>query len=479
MTQASGSKGLVMWKPEKTFGVPDFATVGGGASTTLAAPSAPGATSIEVTSALGIAAGDVLAVGGSDSVEFVQVDGSYASGTTVALDPLTPLNFHHAAGEAVVESAPSGLKKLGALVAFSPSGGMGRTESAVITSSRALEIVRTGNHEVRGTLTLETSIESMGIVLLHALADDYAASGTAVSGGANTTLNEPSGVSAGATGFDVADATGIGSGDYLQLGTGDGAEVVKVSSVSVNTVTLDPSTPLRKAHADGTAVVEVTSPYTYVIKRGSLPAGLTLVLHFSDVDSLALYRGVKIDTLSLEVTPGAIPTLRAEFVAKAVQVLQKNLFGTPPDVPHTPYAAWEGVVEEGGAPMSTVQSLSLSIRNNLRGGSFGIGSPFIASAADGEGRAGGSLTYHYFDASLIKKAVFETESSLKVRFVYSGDTDHELEFHLPRVRYSGTHHPGLPDRGPITDTREFDALRDATEDTDVKVTFKTTEAALL
>ncbi len=477
MPQAQGSSGILSWKPEKTFGVPNFSAVSGGANTTLSAAVNAGATSITVASATNIAAGDILKVGNDDSAEYVKVDSSYTTGTTIPLDSGTPINFRHEGGEAVVEVSPGGFKQLGAITAFTPGGEIGQFESAAIANSRkGLKSVRSGNYNVSGTIAVEASIEAVGILMLHVMNSDYAQTGTTVSGGGNTTLS--SAASAGATTLSVASETNFAAGDYAQIGTGDGAEVVKIGSVSVGQLTLDSTAHpggLRKAHASGEAVVEVTSPYTYTIKRGTLPAGLTLLVHRSDITDLALYRGVKINQMTLNVAAGGLPTLTFDFIAKAVQTLQANLFGTATSVSHTPYAPWEGKIDEGGAEITTVETFNLTVANNLRTDAFRIGSRFIQSAAEGPGRANGSLTYQYFDASLIKKTMFETESSLKLTFTYTGDSNHSLEFFLPKVKYSGTPDPGLPDSGPIADTRNFNALYDSTNDTDLKITYKTTE----
>ncbi|MEM4408425.1 MAG: phage tail tube protein, partial [Candidatus Caldarchaeum sp.] len=465
------------WKVETTWGVPNFTL--SGANTTLGATVNPGATSITVASASGIAAGDILRVGDDDSVEFVKVDSSYTTGTTIPLASTTPLNFRHLSGEAVKECTPAGMKKLGALVSFSPGGGIGRFESGAIGSGRkGLTNIRSGNYEVSGSIDVESSIENIGFLLVHALGKDYTTAGTTVGGGANTTL--AAGASAGATSITVASASGIAAGDYLQIGTGTTQEVVQVDSsyTTGTTIPLASTTPLRFSHASGEAVVEVTSPFTHTAKRGTLPAGLTLLLHYTDVSSLALYRGCKINTLTVEADARSLPRVRIDFVGKAMQSLGENLFGSAQDASHTPYAPWEGVIEEGGNEIKTVESIRIGIENNIRGDVFRIGSRFLASAQEGDGRASGSFTYHFFDASLVKKAMFESESSLRLKFIYAKDTNHELAFYIPRVIYTGNPHPGLPDKGPISDSKDFTALYSSTDDTDMTVTYKTTEAVI-
>ena len=81
------------------------AVTGGGASTTLSADVAAGATSIAVTSATGIAAGDFLKLGDSGETEVVKVGAGYTSGTTI---PVGKLRFAHDSADAVVEVDDAG-----------------------------------------------------------------------------------------------------------------------------------------------------------------------------------------------------------------------------------------------------------------------------------------------------------------------------------------------------------------------------------
>jgi hypothetical protein len=477
MPQAIGSKAYLAWKPEFTWGVPAFTL--SGADTTLGTAVNPGATSITVAGAAGIAAGDVLRVGTADNMEFIRVDSSYTSGTTIPLAPGTPICFRHAVGEEVKGCAPGGMRRLGAIVGFSPSGGIGKLESqAVGLGRKGLKNIRSGSYEVGGSIDVEMGNEGIGFLLVHALGRDYTTEGTVVPGGASTAL--ASSASAGAVAIDVADATGIEAGDYLEVGSGDVKEVVLVdpSYTAGTTIPLDSSTPLRFSHLSGEVVLEKQAPFTHRIRRGDLPSGLTLLVHYADVDSLVLYRGCKVSTLSVEGNARSLPRVRVEFVGKAMQVLGENLFGAQSSRAHTPYAPWEGVIEEGGSEITTVESIRMSIENNIRGDVFRIGSRFLSSAQEGEGKASGSFTYHFFDASLVRKTMFESESSLRLRFIYTKDADHELSFFMPRVLYTGTPHPGLPDSGPISDTKEFTALYDGTEDTDVLVSYKTPEVVI-
>ena len=106
MAQASGSSAEIWYKIEQVNGVTP--SDDSGASTTLASAVNPGATSISVASGTGIAAGEILRVGNTQNMEFVKVDSSYVSGTTVPLDTNTKINYRHESGEDVKETDPTG-----------------------------------------------------------------------------------------------------------------------------------------------------------------------------------------------------------------------------------------------------------------------------------------------------------------------------------------------------------------------------------
>jgi len=121
MSQASGSSTAIYYKIEQTNGV--IPHTDSGADTTLAAAANPGASSVDVASGTGIAAGDIVRIGTNQNMEWVKVDASYSSGTTIPLDANTKLNYRHEAGEAFKESDPTGSWfKLGNVRSFTPSG---------------------------------------------------------------------------------------------------------------------------------------------------------------------------------------------------------------------------------------------------------------------------------------------------------------------------------------------------------------------
>jgi hypothetical protein len=478
MGQASGSNARLSWKKELTSGVPNFAS--GTADTTLASAISPGATSIVVASATGIAAEDKLRVGDDYNPEYVEVDSTYVSGTTIPLHANTPINFRHEAGEIVKEVVPGGFRKIAGFVTVDTLGEIAKIVSNAITSQRGTPASRGGNVSVDFNMTAELGIEQSGIFLRYALGKNYATVGTAVGGGGSTTTNAL--IAAGDTTLPLTTLTGFAAGEYVQVDTGDDAEIVKISASwngTDNPVLLDASYPFRKAHSSGVAAVEVASPFTTTIKRGSQLDSLTFLLHLTDINSLALVKGAKINSVSSSFAPNdETIKLTMAINAMSMQILQRDIFGTPAGVSHTFYAPWEIKIKRDASVINIVEAFNFTLTNGIDGGRGRvIGSRFKASITPGRGDCTGSFDYQLADATLLKKMVFDQAVALEAVLTYIGDTNHQLNLLFPVAKLTGGMHPGVPNDGPISDSKNFDSeYDDVTELTDLKVTIKSSEA---
>lgn len=478
MAQASGSSAEIWYKIEQANGVTPSSD--SGASTMLASAVNPGSTSIEVASGTGIAAGDILRVGNTQSMEFVKVDSSYTTGTTVPLDTNTKLNYRHESGEDVKETDPTGnWFKLGNVRTFTPSGGRELQRSQALSGSRVLSNFREGNYDAGADMTVELDIETAGLFYLHALNNDYYSAGaTQPSSPVSTTLANPG--TKGDTQIEVSDATNMATGVFLLVGTGTGAEIVKVGTYSSGTtIDLDPAAHpygLRKSHAGGAAVVEKIKPFTHTIYRGStIPEGVSILLRFTDIESLMLIRGNKISNLTLNVDPSDLPQLNMTVVGKAFQILSENIFGTPTAISNTPYVHWEADVQVDGSPLTTnqLENLSLVIENTIQA-NFVVGSPIKGAITPGEGSVSGSFTYQFGSQQFSEKTVAGTETQLDFIWTYIGDDNHQVTMSVPKAKFEGTPHPGVGSKDPITDEKSFLGRLDtgSSPETDITVTVK-------
>lgn len=476
MAQASGSSAEIWYKIETANGVTPADTVGGGGSSTLSAAVNPGAVQITVASATNIAVNDILKVGNDQNMEFVKVS-SIASAPTLDLDANTKINYRHESGEAVLEVDPANdWFKLGNVRSFTPSGGRELQRSQALSGSRVLSNFREGNYDAGGDMTVELDIETAGLFYMHALNSDYGTTGTATAG-ASTTLNAAA--AAGDATVSVTLETGFAIGEYAQVSTGTGAEVIKIGGVSANTLTLDTTAHpngLRKAHSNGAACDEVIKPFTHTIYRGStIPAGISFLLRFTDIESLMLIRGNKISNLTMNVDPSDLPQLNMNVVGKAFQILSENIFGTPTSITNTPYAHWEASVQVDSVEQTTNQfeNLSLVIENTIQG-NFVVGLPIKGAITPGEGSVSGSFTYQYESQQFAEKTVAGTETQLDFIWTYIGDNNHQVTMSVPKAKFEGNPHPGVSSKDPVTDEKSFLGRLDTSTspNTDITVTVK-------
>lgn len=481
MAQASGSSAEIWYKIEQANGVTP--SEDSGASTTLPSAVNPGATSIVVASATGIAAGEILRVGNSQNMEFVKVDAGYVSGTTITLDTNTKINYRHESGEDVKETDPTGnWFKLGNVRSFTPSGGRELQRSQALSGSRVLSNFREGNYDAGADMTVELDIETAGLFYLHALNNDYYSAGaTQPSSPVSTTLANAA--DKGDVQIEVASATNMATGVFLLIGTGTGAEIVKVGTyTSGTTIDLDPDAHpfgLRKAHDTGIAVVEKIKPFTHTIYRGSaIPEGISILLRFTDIESLMLIRGNKISNLTLSVDPSDLPQLNMNVVGKAFQILSENIFGTPTAISNTPYVHWEADVQVDGSPLTSnqLENLSLVIENTIQG-NFVVGSPIKGAITPGEGSVSGSFTYQFGSQQFSEKTIAGTETQLDFIWTYIGDDNHQVTMSVPKAKFEGSPHPGVGSKDPITDEKSFLGRLDtgSSPETDITVTVKNTQ----
>lgn len=485
MAQSSGSSARILYKIEAVNGVTP--STDSGADTTLAAAVNPGATQITVADATGVAAGDVLKIGTTQNLEFVKVDAGYTSGTTIDLDANTKINYRHESGEEVKETDPTGdWFLLGNVRSFTPSGGRPLQRSQALAGSRVLSNFREGNYDAGADMTVELDLASAGLFFAHALSNTYSSAGTTQgTDPVSTTLDGDH--AAGATSIELASATNVADNVYLLVDTGANAEIVKVdpSWSSGTTIPLHPANNpfgLRKAHANGVAVVEKIAPFTHTVIRGSsIPEGISFLLVFDDITSLMLVAGSKISNITLNVTPDDLPTLSCTVNSKRYQVMSEDILtgGSPTSIEMIPYAHWEAAIEVDDVAQTTnrLTNLSLSVENTIQS-AFVIGSPIKGAITPGEGAVTGNFTYQFESQQFSEKTVAGTETKLAFNWTYIGDDNHAIAITIPKAKFEGNPHPGVSSKDPITDEKSFLARLDPATGTDITVAITSNQTNL-
>ncbi len=241
---------------------------------------------------------------------------------------------------------------------------------------------------------------------------------------------------------------------------------------------LDPSFHRLFKHVLGSASTTGSGPYTHVIKGGSaIPVGLSIEKGFKDVAKYLVYRGLRVDALSLKFP-------QKGYVTGSFNLLGRyegggtgsgsgvgsgaSINASPIDESESPFTSYEAVVQEGGSTIGIVTEAELEIRNNLQSDGFVLGSDSRASAVEGLREVTGNLTIFFEDLTYYNKFVNGTESSLKFTMTQGS---YSIEILIPKVLYVGSSSVAVEGPEPLLVTLPFEARKDAVEGTDIKVTF--------
>ncbi len=336
-------------------------------------------------------------------------------------------------------------------------------ESAEVRPSRQISDYRHGFNRVVG---------SPGFELSRAAYDDIMELGL---GGAWTTPTAVTNVSANSltptgqtanfirtTGSFITD--GYRPGDIIAV-TGFGA-AANNAQWRVKAVTALNLTVFDHLDVIVTETASSTQTVTYVGKRCDIGTNLnTIVVErvFAATGKYQVFNGVAVNTFTPNITPeemvgGTLDLLGMSAATMASSPLSSealNVLGA-----FAPYAAFEGSLYEGGAPLGVVTSVEWAVNNN-RSLNPVIGSRFSPDVFEGRARLNGTATCYFQDETLFNKFVNETESSYFIRLTDPIDPLHFVNMVAPRVKYTGAP-MDPPQEGPVPLEMPFAALEHAT-----------------
>lgn len=227
-------------------------------------------------------------------------------------------------------------------------------------------------------------------------------------------------------------------------------------------------------HALGDVTTTGAGPYTHVIKRGTLPAGLTIEKGFDDINQYFVYTGCKVNSIDFNVASSGLVTGTLNILGKQVSASGTSL-GTPSSSTHTPIVHHEATAVNEGGSSATILNLTCSITNNIQADRYNVGSRYRAAAQEGKGDATGTVTFLFEDLTLYNKWLNETESSLDITFT-QGSSSLKLDF--PSVYYTGQAGPTIETDQGVVIALNFRAVYDATDASDVVATLINTEATI-
>lgn len=178
-----------------------------------------------------------------------------------------------------------------------------------------------------------------------------------------------------------------------------------------------------------------------------------------DKDIFKVYRGVVCNGFSLTSPAEGLTTVSFDMLGLSEEINS----ATVSEASYTaqplrePFTHCGGTISEGGTPIAYVNSVSLTLSNNLENAyAWGNCSPedLVPNRVD----LTGSLVVYVQDTVLLNKFRNDTESSLQ--FTLDDGNDNTLTFNLPRIKYTGADTP-ITDATSRLLTLNFRALQDA------------------
>jgi hypothetical protein len=206
------------------------------------------------------------------------------------------------------------------------------------------------------------------------------------------------------------------------------------------------------------------------LKAGTTRASVSILRNFTDLASgspFHLFTGVEFKKASITIKPNAIVEVGLTVIGQDMTISggapSGSTYGTPTTT--SPFDSFTGTITENSIAIAVVTELSLELENG-HAERFIVGDAQGLRPSIGRSILKGTLTAYFEDTTLLSKFINETESSLAFSLV---DLDgSSYTFTIPRIKYTGGQ-PDVKDEGPVTLAMPFQALYDATSETNIYV----------
>ena len=239
----------------------------------------------------------------------------------------------------------------------------------------------------------------------------------------------------------------------------------------------------------GGAAIEITDIFTLSDKDGNelisfeatagtvanVVAGLVAAWNASTNPICELYTAVDVATTHMTLTadtPGVwyevVPTTTDGGGADTQTMILTHAPVRPAGEISTtePFDSFTGVIKEGGDAIATVTGLDFVLANGLDPAHVLMNAE-TTQFINGRSDVTGTVTAYLSDVTLYNKFVNETSTTLELEI--EDPVGNKLNFKFPNVKYLTGDVP-VADEGPVMLTLQFQALYDATELTNLKIT---------
>jgi hypothetical protein len=206
------------------------------------------------------------------------------------------------------------------------------------------------------------------------------------------------------------------------------------------------------------------------LRNGTTQKSYLIEKRFEDLTQYISFRGMKVNTLSLNVAS-------QEIVGGNVTFLGKQGYASGSSVPGSSsgYSTNSvlnatsnvGTLTEGGASLTTaIKSIQMQLNNNLRA-RLAVSNKSAIGVSEGTVDITGTLEAYFEDLTLYNKFVNHTSSSLSFRF--TDEAGNVLIFTLPRL-YFAEGNPMAPGiNQDVMLPLAFTAVRDATTNCEIQI----------
>jgi hypothetical protein len=177
-----------------------------------------------------------------------------------------------------------------------------------------------------------------------------------------------------------------------------------------------------------------TGPYDHEFTVGNTQPSLVLEKQFQDITKYWKYSGCKVSSWSMSLGGDEELVSTLEIIGADETPGTSAYDASPTSLTLGRLDNFEGALKEGGATISNVTSLSLTMNFGLDDSQYVIGGGGIrGDIPEGMVEVSGTLTALFEDHSLVDKAVNSTESSLRAEITHGTN---ELDLFIPELQYA-------------------------------------------
>lgn len=336
--------------------------------------------------------------------------------------------------------------------------------SEEIRSDRNVPDLKHGTRQTGGEIQGEMSYTTYDDLIQAAMGGTWTAKAAPCAAATISAAAADNSINDSANGLPLLDV-----GDHVTIAgftggstTANQANLIVVSSTAAKMVLSGGVAFINDAAGESVTVTTLTQ----TLKVGSTRRSFTLLRNFTDETTggdnpYHIYPGQEMNSLQLAVG--------VEKIISIVLGLLGQTQGTPSDTapagatfvaPTTTKVmdAFTGTIFEGGSAIATITELTVSVENGLTP-KFTVCTDLTRKPSVNRSNITGQITAYAENATLLKKFINQTESSIKLFIQDSAGNGIRLNF--PRIKYTGGQ-MDVKGQGPITIPLPFQALYDAT-----------------